>query len=330
MKSGTNPNRLLAEAIPPARRIPTLAEDVRNHLLIPPRSLPPKYFYDQHGSELFDRICETPEYYVTRTEADLLEEVVDSIAIATRPVTVFELGSGMSRKTHRILEACQAVGSLERYAAFDISPDALLSAGDTIRKRLPFLDMRLFSGDYTAGLETLPSLPGPKLFLFLGGTIGNFDEREETAFLQDVAGIMGPEDYLLLGADRIKDRRVLNAAYNDSTGITAAFNRNILTVLNTSLAANFEPEAFRHDAHYNESRERIEMFLIAEKAHTVCISDLGENFELEGGEKILTELSRKFSLESLERLIAVAGLSLFQHYTAKNDHFSLVLARWPV
>lgn len=315
------------EDVPPSRPVPSLEDDVRGHLLEPPRSLPPKYLYDRRGSDLFDRICLTPEYYVTRTEEALLARVAGEVADAARPATVFEFGSGTSRKTPRVLEACLAEGSLASYAAFDISPDALRAAGRKIRKRHPGLGLRLFAGDYTAGLDALPELPGPCLFLFLGGTIGNFPEPEGQAFLRDVAAVMGPDDSLLIGADRVKDPAVLDAAYNDAEGVTAAFNLNALSVLNDRLGADFRPRAFRHDARYVGERERVELRLVAEGAQRVRIPRLDAAFELADGETILTEISRKFTPESLARLLGGAGLAMAGHYAADGDYFSLVLAR---
>lgn len=313
--------------MPPSRSVPSLEDDVRRHLLRPPRSLPPKYLYDRHGSELFDRICLTPEYYVTRTEEALLARVADDLAGAARPATVFEFGSGMSRKTPRILDACLAGGSLASYAAFDISRDALHAAGRKFRKSHPGLGVRLFVGDYTAGLESLPDLPGPRLFLFLGGTIGNFPAPEGTTFLRDVAAFMKPGDSLLVGADRIKDSAVLDAAYNDAEGVTAAFNRNLLSVLNRRLDADFSPCAFRHDARYVDARERVEIRLVAGGAQRVRISRLDATLEMDDGETILTEISRKFTPESLARLLADAGLEMAGHYTDDDAYFSLALAR---
>ncbi len=317
---------LQARAVPPSRPVPTLAEDVVNGLLTEPRSLPPKYLYDQVGSDLFDRICRTDEYYVTRTEAALLNQVVGHIAEAVQPATVFEFGSGMSRKTPQIISACSRAGPLTTYAAFDISPDALQAAGRDLQRMHPDVAVELFVGDYTAGLEALPVPEGPRLFLFLGGTIGNFSEPDGARFLADVASKMEAGDFLLLGADRIKDRQVLHDAYNDSQGLTAAFNQNVLRVLNARLGADFDPDAFRHDARYSAERAQIEMRLVAVRPQTVTIRGLDKQIRLREGETILTEISRKFSRESVERLIASAGLRPFRHYASDNDYFSLVLA----
>ncbi len=317
---------LTTQAVPPSRPVPTLADDVRELLLGSPRSLPPKYLYDEAGSDLFDQICRTKEYYVTRTEDALLTEVVGNVAATVRPATVFEFGSGMSRKTPQIIDACSRVGPLATYAAFDISPDALHAGGRALQARHPEIDVQLFVGDYTAGLDALPVPEGPRLFLFLGGTIGNFPETEGIRFLRDLAAKMEPGDFLLMGADRIKDHRVLHDAYNDSEGLTAAFNQNVLRVLNARLGADFEPEAFRHDAIYSEQRTQIEMRLVATQPQTVTIGRLDEQVRFAPGESILTEVSRKFSRESLEHLVRSAGFRLHRHYTPDNQYFSLVLA----
>lgn len=317
---------LSTRPVPPSRHVPTLAEDVRALLLASPRSLPPKYLYDQTGSDLFDRICRTDDYYVTRTEDALLTDVAGDVAATVQPATVFEFGSGMSRKTPQIIDACSRAGPLATYAAFDISPDALQMAGRELQRGHPEIAVQLFVGDYTAGLDALPVPTGPRLFLFLGGTIGNFTEAEGIRFLHDLVTNMEPGDFLLLGADRIKDRRVLHDAYNDAEGLTAAFNQNVLRVINARLGADFEPEAFRHDARYSEKLAQIEMRLIATAPQSVTIRCLNEQVRFARGEAILTEVSRKFSRQSLERLIERSGLQLHRHFTPANDYFSLVLA----
>ena len=317
---------LTTQVILPSRPIPTLADDVRELLLGSPRSLPPKYLYDEAGSDLFDQICRTKDYYVTRTEDALLTEVVGNVAATVRPATVFEFGSGMSRKTPQIIDACCQVGPLATYAAFDISPDALRAGGEGLRQSHPEMSVQLFVGDYTAGLDALPVPEGPRLFLFLGGTIGNFTEPEGIRFLRDLAAKMEPGDFLLMGADRIKDRQVLHDAYNDSEGLTAAFNQNVLRVLNARLGADFEPEAFRHDAVYSEQNAQIEMRLVAMQPQTVTFNSLDEQIRFDRGESILTEVSRKFSRDSLERLVRSAGFKLRRHYTTDDEYFSLVLA----
>ncbi len=319
-------SELATRVVSPSRPVPTLAEDVRALLLTSPRSLPPKYLYDETGSDLFDRICRTRDYYVTRTEDALLTEVAADIAGTVQPATVFEFGSGMSRKTPQIIDACGRAGPLATYAAFDISPDALRAAGRSLQRVHPSLAVQLFVGDYTAGLDALPVPRGPRLFLFLGGTIGNFSEAEGIRFLRDLAAKMDHGDFLLMGADRIKDRQVLHDAYNDSEGLTAAFNRNVLRVLNTRLGADFDPESFRHAAAYCTQRAQIEMRLVATQPHTVTIDRLGVQVQFAREESILTEISRKFSRESLEHLLQRAGFVLHRHYTPDNEYFSLVLA----
>ncbi len=319
-------SELTTQVVPPSRPVPSLSEDVRELLLASPRSLPPKYLYDETGSDLFDRICRTPEYYVTRTENALLTEVAGSVAGTVQPATVFEFGSGMSRKTSQIIDACDRAGPLATYAAFDISPDALRAGGRSLRQVHPDIAVQLFVGDYTAGLDALPVPRGPRLFLFLGGTIGNFSEAEGVRFLRDIAAKMDRGDFLLMGADRIKDREVLHDAYNDSEGLTAAFNRNALRVLNARLDADFDPDAFRHDATYCEKRTQIEMRLVATRPQTVTIGQLGLTVRFARDESILTEISRKFSRESLERMMTDAGFVLHRHFTSNNEYFSLVLA----
>ena len=318
--------RFAVRRIRPSRPVPGLLEDVRAGLLSPPRSLPPKYFYDERGSSLFDRICDTPEYYPTRTEAALLAAHAREIIAATRPDHIVELGSGTSRKTRHLLDACDRVGVTCTYWPFDVCEPLLAQTGEDLLEGYPWLRVQALVGDYLGGLDHLPRPGGRRLFVFLGGTIGNFSPEEAMAFLGELRGMMRPGDALLLGADRVKSPQVLHAAYNDAEGVTAEFNRNVLTVLNRELEADFDPEAFAHYAPYNPERQQIEMYLIARSPQRARLGRLGLELELPAGEHILTEISRKFTLPSLLALLGEAGLRPLQHYAAEADYFSLVLA----
>ncbi len=319
-------SRLDCRPVQPARAMPGLAEDVLAGLLHPPRSLPPKYFYDERGSQLFDAICATPEYYVTRTEDALLLACAADVIDEVCPAHIIEFGSGTSRKTRHLFDQCAAAGQAAAYWPFDVCEEMLLHSGRHLLQQYDWLQINALVGDYLAGLHHLPRPDGNCLYLFLGGTIGNFSADEALRFLREVRAGMRPGDRLLLGADRIKDPAVLHAAYNDQAGITAEFNLNLLQVLNRELDAEFDPEGFRHAADYNEQATRIEMYLIALADQEVTLERLGCQLSLREGERILTEISRKFSLAGLQSLLADAGFVIERHFEPENGYFSLLLA----
>jgi L-histidine Nalpha-methyltransferase len=321
-----NQGQFTCRYVRPERPLPSLADDARAGLLQSPRRLLPKYFYDKVGSELFDRICTTPEYYVTRTEDALLAARAGAITEASRPDHVLELGSGASRKTLHLFNTFETHSIRCTYWPYDVCESILREAGRRLMETYHWLDVNALVGDYHAGLQHLPDPPGRRLFVFLGSTIGNFDRPQAVALLRELCGKMRSGDSLLLGADRVKDPAVLRAAYNDAAGLTAAFNLNVLRVLNRELDANFDLQAFDHQAHYNKAERRMEMYLIARKAQTVNLRVLREKLELEADEAILTEISRKFTPEMLIELLADAGLHVAAHYEPDNGYFSLVLA----
>lgn len=313
--------------VPAARVVPDLEADVRSGLLRRPRSLPPKYFYDERGSDLFDRICDTPEYYPTRTEDALLAACADDVIARTRPDHIIELGSGASRKTEHLLAAARHACLDDcQYWPFDVCEPMLRQAADRLMSLYPGLRVNALVGDYLAGLGGLPQAPGRRLFVFLGSTIGNFEPADAVCFLRELASVMKPGDGLLLGADRVKPREVLEAAYDDVEGVTAAFNLNLLNVLNRELDADFDPRDFAHRARYDEGRERIEMHLVSLRDQLVRLGRLDERLELEAGESILTEISRKFTPESLDAMLHDAGLEPLSRFEPDNGWFSLVHA----
>lgn len=309
-----------------SRHVADLAEDARNGLLQTPRRLPPKYFYDVAGSELFERITETREYYPTRTEDHLLATNAIDIIRKTRPDQILELGSGSSRKTRRLFDACQSLQQYCSYAPMDVCEAALLQAADELQAYYDWLHVSPIVGDYHAGLDNLPVFRGRRLFVFLGSTIGNFEPDAARCFIAEIAGCMQSGDALLLGADRVKDINVLEAAYNDSEGITAAFNLNVLNVLNRELGAHFSAESFEHRAIYNKDKQRIEMQLVSRINQCIRIEHLDAEINLGAGESILTEVSHKFTPESLHQLMQAGDLQLQQHYQADDCYFSLLLA----
>lgn len=312
--------------VPAARAIPTLAEDAARYLIEPPRSIPPKYFYDARGSTLFDAICEAPEYYPTRTERRLLKTSAPAIMSGSRPDHLLELGSGSASKTRLLLDAWPGRGD-GTYWPFDVSDSFLSEVAVSLEQEYPALDVSPLVGDYSGGLAGLPPMPGRVLVVFLGGTIGNFPPAEAVAFLSELATWMDDDDCLLIGFDRVKDTAVLEAAYNDAAGLTASFNLNVLRVLNRELGADFDLEAFEHRSVYDADKEQIEMYLIARTDQTVNLPGLPAQLGFSAGERILTEISRKFTVPSLTNLLETAGFALVENYQPEDGWYSLVLAR---
>lgn len=321
-------SRLRHHYVEPVHRVPDLAEDVRAGLVAPPRWLSPKYFYDQRGSRLFEAICETPEYYPTRAETALLADSAEPIIDRVAPGHIIELGSGNSCKTRHLLTACDRLGVHARYWPFEVSAQIMLEAAGQLIVDYDWLHVEAMTGDYTAGLANLPLAvdESPRLFVFLGGTIGNFEPEQADAFLAEIVSLMRSGDALLIGLDRVKDPAVLEAAYDDAAGYTAAFNKNVLTVLNHELGGNMPVAAYRHRAVFDREASRIEMRLLAERAHRVCFEALDLAFDIAAGEEILTEISRKFSREAITALLERAGLREAVHYEQGVAQYSLVLA----
>jgi len=316
-----------AESIKPSRAIATLVEDVRAGLLHAPRELPPKYFYDTHGSSLFEAICLTPEYYPTRAERALIAQHAHELMGIAQPLSIVEFGSGVASKLGPLFKACEAHALPASYYPFDVCESVLLATGELLREQFPWLVVRPLLGDFTAGLANLPQIHGRKLLMFLGGTLGNFDQPAAIALLAEMRTLMRPDDFLLLGADRVKDPLTLHAAYNDAAGLTAQFNLNLLSVLNAGVGADFVADNFAHRAFYNAEAQRIEMHLESLVAQRVALPALGESINFAAGETIRTEISRKFSPASLSALLAAAGLRLDRHFSGVDEAFSLVLAR---
>ncbi len=302
-----------------------LARDARVGLTARPRCLPPKYFYDARGSQLFEDITRLPEYYQTRTETAILERVVDDVVAAIAPAEIVELGSGASRKTRLLLTAMHRLGSGDRYVAFDVSEDAIREATDALCRDYPWLRVDGVVGDFDHHLADIPHGDERKLVAFLGSTIGNFHPDEHGRFLRDVAGSLRPGDGLLLGVDLVKDVAVLEAAYDDAAGVTAAFNRNVLEVLCRELGARIDVDAFTHVARYDAEHAWIEMLLRAERDVVIDIPSLGLSVPFAAGEHLRTEMSCKFTRERVEALFAGAGLTLRRWDTDERDYFAVVL-----
>jgi L-histidine N-alpha-methyltransferase len=313
-------------AITPNKLVPDIIEDAVQGLLTRPRKFPPKYFYDESGSRLFDRICDTPEYYPMRTEDALLARHAINIINHRQPDRIVELGSGTSRKTRHILNACAELQLEPTYEPVDVCEQILMDTGRQLLADYPWLVIEARVGDYVAGLQDLAADVSSTLFLFLGGTIGNLAEHEALELLAEIRELMGKDDCLLLGLDRVKDPRLLHAAYNDSQGITACFNLNVLSVINRELEADFPADQFKHYAYYNPDRSQIEMYLIAQRRLNVMLNRLGISIDIEEGEPILTEISRKYTESSIENLLSRAGLMVEEHFEAESPRFSLILA----
>ena len=305
----------------------TLAEDVLDGLTRPFKELPPKHFYDAYGSELFERICELPEYYPTRTERWILQTYSEEIAERTGAAEIVELGAGYATKTRVLLDALSRAGTLRRYVPVDVSETTVLACADQLVSEYPGLSVHGLVGDFERHLIHLPEAMGPRLIAFLGGTIGNFLPGARRRFLRDLRSRMGPDDHLLLGTDLVKDPAVIEAAYDDEAGVTAEFNRNVLRVLNRELDADFDLDEFDHVAFFDADHEWIEMRLRARSRQTVRIEALDLDVHFAAREELRTEISAKFTAERLEGDLRAAGLELDGWFTDPDDLFALTLAR---
>ncbi|UXY31358.1 L-histidine N(alpha)-methyltransferase [Streptomyces sp. HUAS TT20] len=299
-----------------------LRADVRGGLTVTPKTLPPKWFYDARGSELFDKITELPEYYPTRAEREILLARAGEIAAASRARTLVELGSGSSEKTRFLLDA---LTDLHTYVPVDVSESALVQAGQALVEERPAIDVHALIADFTARLA-LPDTPGPRLVAFLGGTIGNLLPAERADFLASVRGLLSPGDALLLGTDLVKDEEVLVRAYDDAAGVTAEFNKNVLAVVNRELGADFDPDAFDHVALWDAGNEWIEMRLRSRTAQTVKIPAVDLAVEFAAGEELRTEVSAKFRKEGISAELAAAGLTPTDWWTDPQNRFALSLS----
>jgi L-histidine Nalpha-methyltransferase len=302
-----------------------LRRDVRHGLRQTPKSLPPKWFYDKAGSDLFDQITRLPEYYPTRTEAQILRAQAAAVAEATGADTLVELGSGTSEKTRMLLDALRDRGALRRFIPIDVDAGILETAGAAIEAEYPGIAIDAVCGDFEEHLAEIPG-GGRRLVVFLGSTIGNLTPAPRAQFLSTLAEVLAPGDHLLLGTDLVKDAGRLVRAYDDSAGVTAAFNRNVLAVINRELDADFDLEAFDHVARWNSAEERIEMWLRARTAQRVHVGALDLTVDFAAGEEMLTEVSCKFRPDGVRAELAAAGLRQIHWWTDKAGDFGLSLA----
>src|SRR5262245_31901535 len=312
-----------------ADRVALLRAEARRGLTATPKQLPPKWFYDQRGSELFEAITREPEYYLTRREREILSAHAGDIARATQAATLVELGSGSSEKTRLLLDALRDAGTLRRFMPFDVCLPAVAAAAAGLRRDYPGVEVQAVVGDFHGHVRLLPRAPsgGPLLVAFLGSTIGNFDEGERARFYAALRSVLRPGDWFLLGADLVKAKRRLDAAYNDAAGVTIQFNKNVLRVLNRDLRASFDEELFDHVAAYDPERELVDIRLRARIAHEVKIRALGLTVAFAAGEEMRTEISVKFTRAGLAKSLRAAGFSQAGFWTDRARDFSLSLWR---
>jgi L-histidine N-alpha-methyltransferase len=302
--------------------------ELRRALLRTPREIAPKWFYDDVGSELFERICSLPEYYPTRTERALLATHADAIVARTGAAELVELGPGAATKTRLLLDAMARAGTLRHFVALDCSDGMVRRVAGELVREYESLHVTGIIGDFMEQLRDLPPEDaGPRLVAFLGGTIGNFRPPEARDFLARVAARMRPGDHFLLGTDLVKPVARLEAAYNDSAGVTAAFNKNILRVLNRLVDGDFDPESFRHRAFYDHAQHWIEMRLVSERAQTIHLPGLELTLHLRAGEEIRTEISVKYDHSRVRQLLGGSGFRLLDWMTDPEDLFALSLAQ---
>jgi len=328
--------------LPAGYRAASLRADARAGLTATPKSLPPKWFYDAQGSALFEKITELPEYYPTRAERSILRSAAPQIADLTQAATLVELGSGSSDKTRLLLSALRDAGTLREYVPVDVSDSALTLAGDALAEEYPGLAVHAVVADFDLYLGLSPEADspaapgepggaagngaGPRLVAFLGSTIGNMVPAERALFLRRVRALLRPGDAFLLGTDLVKDPAVLVAAYDDAAGVTAAFNKNVLAVLNAELGADFDLDAFEHVAVWDPQREWIEMRLRTAAPQSVAIRDLDLKVGFAAGEQMRTEVSAKFRPDGVRAELAAAGLAMRSWWTDSAGQFGLSLS----
>ena len=308
----------------------TLHDDVRTGLTAVPKTLPSRWFYDKVGSELFEEITRLPEYYPTRSERKILARHSTEIVAVAAAGTLVELGSGSSAKTRFLLDVLTArsrpTGEPARYVAVDVSEDALRGAADQLRRGYPRLAIDLVRADFTTQLDHLP-VPGHRLVAFLGSTIGNFEPARRSTFLSSLRGVLDPGDHFLLGTDLVKSEQVLVPAYDDGAGVTAAFDLNLLRVLNRRLGADFDVEAFEHRAVWDARQEWIEMRLRARRVMTVTLPQADLSVRFADGEELRTEISAKFRPERVRGELVAAGFAEAGWWTDVRGWFALSLWR---
>lgn len=315
----------------PAALLPNQTDDgsdVVKGLTQTPKSLPARYFYDDPGSELFEQICELPEYYLTRTETAILHKYAGEIARMTGPSELVELGSGSSTKTRILLDAYNQLGYPLRYLPIDVSAGILESSAKQLLADYPSLQVHALVSTYELALkQLLPAQLPSRTICFIGSTLGNLTPQECDVFFSQIRAALHLGEYFLLGIDLQKPKQLLEAAYNDSQGVTAAFNLNMLNHLNRRFDGNFDTTQFEHKAFYNESQHQIEMHLRSLRSQTVQLRALDLTVEFEAGETILTEISRKFDLNTIKQELQAQSLKPLQAWSDPNQWFGLLLCQ---
>ena len=314
--------------LPPDFLAASLRSDALAGLTATPKTLPPKWFYDAEGSALFEKITELPEYYPTRAEQAILRFAAADIAALSGARVLVELGSGSSEKTRLLLDALRDRGTLRAYVPVDVSDSALAAAGDALAVEYPGLDVHAVVSDFEEhlGLPSGPDASGPRLVAFLGSTIGNMMPAQRAAFLARVRAQLRPGDAFLLGTDLVKDPEVLHAAYDDAAGVTAAFNKNVLAVLNARLGANFDLSSFDHVALWDPAQEWIEMRLRSDERQIVTLPAIGLTVPFAEGEEMRTEVSAKFRPDGVAAELAAAGFTMEHWWTDTGAQFGLSLS----
>jgi L-histidine Nalpha-methyltransferase len=310
----------------PGRYLDALRADVRAGLTATPKTLPPKYFYDARGSELFDEITRLPEYYLTRAETAILHQHAPEIARLARCESLVELGSGTSAKTRLLLHALLDAGTLREFAPFDVDPAVLTDATEALAGEYPSLRIAPILGDFEQDLGLIRGTGGRRMIAFIGSTIGNLDPHARAVFLAQVAAALRPGDTFLLGTDLVKDTQRLLRAYDDAAGVTAEFNRNVLRVINRELDADFDVDEFEHVAVWDADREWIEMRLRPGSPQHVTVGDLDLTVDFAAGEEVRTEISAKFRAEGIKAELAAVGLQMTHFWTDPDGDFGLTLA----
>ena len=306
--------------------LPQMESDVRQGLTSNPKFLLPKYFYDNVGSLLFEKITTLPEYYLTRTETRLISELSDSLISTIHPTEILELGAGSSTKTLLLINKWENSPGEKIYLPFDVNLSMIELASKELITIHPWLSIHGIVGDFERHLHQIPICNGTRLILFLGSTIGNFTPDERINFLRKVSPLLKNNDRFLIGLDLVKDVRQIEAAYNDSQGVTEAFNKNILDVINNNLQGNFRPDLFRHSAFFNPNEQRIEMHLISSEEQQIDIQKLNLPVFLKQGESIWTESSHKFTQNQVRAMLSESGLRLVDWYQDREAKFALALA----
>lgn len=310
----------------PEDRLRALVGDVRRGLGAEAKQIPSRWLYDERGSELFDEITRLPEYYPTRAERSILDAHAEEVARRSGAVTLVELGSGTSTKTRLLLDALARAGTLRRFVALDVSAPTVRDALDSLHADYPAVDLHGIIGDFEADLDSLPAGPD-RMVAFLGGTVGNLEPDERKAFLDALSGALTPGETLLLGVDLVKDPARLVAAYDDAAGVTEAFEKHVLVVVNRELGAGFDPDDFAYRAVWSDVAERVEMGLVARRALRVAVPGADLVVDLDEGELVRTEVSAKFHLPAVVDELDGAGFATVSTWTDPPGDFALILAR---